>query len=491
MAGQKAAEIFDLGPQTLRVSRRALHGSTRRKCVDAARKNIAKEKQGIVLLQGGSACPVYSTDAEVIFRQESFFHYLFGVEEEDYFGAIDLRTEQTILFMPKLPEAYAVWMGHIHGPQHMKERYAVDDVFYTEEMPNKLAELDPPSLHVLHGINSDSGSETQAASFKGIGRFQVDKDNLFNILAECRVRKTPEELEVMKYANAVGSAAHVKVLQQCHPGMMEYGLESTFLHNCYLNGGCRHTPYTPICASGPSGHVLHYGHAGAPNSRQVQDGDFCLLDMGCEYYRYGSDITCSFPANGKFSNSQKVIYEAVLSAHDAVLKAMRPGVAWPEMQLLAERHILGGLKAGGFLTGNVEEMVQDRVGALFMPHGLGHLLGLDTHDVGGYLPGTPERSSEPGLKSLRTSRILEENMVITVEPGCYFNPALLEPAMTGKDKRCKYLVKDKIWQSMDFGGVRIEDDVIVTASSSQSMTQVPRFVKDIESVMAGGPWPAV
>ncbi|KAK9848336.1 hypothetical protein WJX84_000611 [Apatococcus fuscideae] len=490
MAGHMAPETFEMGPSTLRVSRKALHSSTRRKCVEAARSKLPKEKQGIVLLQGGSACPVYSTDAEVIFRQESFFHYLFGVEEEDYFGAIDLRSSRTILFMPRLPEAYAVWMGHIHGPEHMKHRYAVDDVFYTEDMQAKLAELKPPTLHVLLGVNSDSGSETQAASFQGIDQFQVDKESLFSILAECRVRKTPEELAVLKYANKIGSAAHVEVMRQCQPGMMEYGLESTFLHSCYLGGGCRHTPYTPICASGPSGHVLHYGHAGAPNSRQVQDGDFCLLDMGCEYYRYGSDITCSFPANGKFTADQRVIYEAVLSAHAAVLAEMRPGIAWPEMQLLAERHILGGLKNGGFLKGDVSEMVEARVGALFMPHGLGHLLGIDTHDIGGYLPHTPPRPTAPGLKSLRTARILEENMVITVEPGCYFNPALLEPAMAESEARSKFLINHKIQHCMDFGGVRIEDDVIVTANGCQSMTIVPRSVHDIESVMAGGSWPA-
>uniref|UniRef100_A0A2C9L303 Peptidase M24 domain-containing protein n=1 Tax=Biomphalaria glabrata TaxID=6526 RepID=A0A2C9L303_BIOGL len=135
---------------------------------------------------------------------------------------------------------------------------------------------------------------------------------------------------------------------------------------------------------GHNGSILHYGHSGAPNSKRLEDGDICLLDMGAEYYCYGSDITCSFPANGKFTQDQKAIYDAVLAANRAVLAAVRPGVSWVDMHKLAERVLLEHLVQLGLLKGNVEDMMRVRLGAVFMPHGLGHFLGIDTHDCGGY-----------------------------------------------------------------------------------------------------------
>lgn len=142
--------------------------------------------------------------------------------------------------------------------------------------------------------------------------------------------------------------------------------------------------------------------------------------MGAIYCGYTADITCSFPANGVFTRDQKFIYEAVLSARDAVLREAKPGVLWTDMHLLANREMLQALKNGGLLIGDVNEMIAAGLNEIFQPHGLGHLLGLDVHDVGGYLPGHPGRPTQPGLRKLRTARQLMAGMVITVEPGCYF-----------------------------------------------------------------------
>lgn len=151
--------------------------------------------------------------------------------------------------------------------------------------------------------------------------------------------------------------------------MYEFQLEALFLHHAYSVGGCRNSSYTCICGTGPSGAALHYGHAGAPNDRLIKDGDICLLDMGAEYHCYGSDITCSYPANGKFTVKQRQIYEAVLDAQKAVFAELRPGVAWTDMHILAEKVILNALREAGYLRGNVEEMLESRLGAVFMPHG--------------------------------------------------------------------------------------------------------------------------
>lgn len=142
--------------------------------------------------------------------------------------------------------------------------------------------------------------------------------------------------------------------------------------------------------------------------------------MGANYFGYAADITCTFPVDGKFTPDQKFIYESVLAANLAVFKAGKPGVSWRDMHLLSNKVLLEELKKGGLLQGSVEEMMEADLAAIFQPHGLGHLMGLDVHDVGGYLEGYPERATRPGVRSLRTARNLEENMILTIEPGCYF-----------------------------------------------------------------------
>jgi len=208
-----------------------------------------------------------------------------------------------------------------------------------------------------------------------------------------------------------------------------------------------------------------------------------MFDMGAEYACYGADISRSFPVNGRFTQSQREVYSTVLAAQNAVLKSMKPGVSWPEMHRLAERVICEKLREFGFLKGDVEAMMKVFVGNLFMPHGLGHLLGIDTHDVGGY-PHGMKRSSEPGLKSLRCGRLLEEGMIITVEPGCYFIRHVLERALNDP-KHSPFLVHDNIEKLLDFGGVRIEDDVLITKDGIENLTaSAPREIAEIEALMS-------
>ena len=312
--------------------------------------------------------------------------------------------------------------------------------------------MKPELLLTLQGLNTDSGLITREAVFEGIGKFQVDNQLLHKEMAECRVIKTEAELQVLRYNNKISSEAHKEVMRKIRPGMNEYQLESIFRHYCYYNGGARHVSYTCICGSGENGAVLHYGHAGAPNDKVVHDGDMCLFDMGGEYYCYASDITCSFPANGKFTADQKIVYETVLKASRAVMAAVRPGVSWKDMHLLAEKTELQELKRHGLLTGDVEHMMAARLGPIFMPHGLGHFMGIDVHDVGGYLEGNPCRPEEPGLKSLRTCRTLAEGMVLTIEPGCYFIDAQLDRAKEDKNLS-KFIVWDVVNRFRNSGGV--------------------------------------
>merc|ERR1712168_406157 len=405
----------------------------------AALKHNEQCTNSVVILQGGSDFQRYCTDVNVTtFRQESYFHWLFGVLEPDCYGIIEVATSRSIIFIPRLPEEYATWMGTIQSPQYFVQKYGVDEVKFVDEIKECLLIKTPkPLLLTLRGLNTDSGSMTKEAAFDGIGDFEVNNEILHPIMAELRVYKTELELEVLRYTNKISSEAHKAVMSGIKPGMFEYQLESIFSHYCYANGGMRHMSYTCICGSGMNSSVLHYGHAGAPNDKLIRDGDICLFDMGGEYYCYTSDITCSFPANGRFTSDQKIIYNAVLKSSRAVLAKCKPGVLWPDMHKLSYYIILQELTAAGLLQGDINEMMNDHIGAIFMPHGLGHLLGLDVHDVGGYPEGT-ERRQEPGFKSLRTVRNLEKGMVLTVEPGIYFIDHLLNNAFNNSEQS-KYL----------------------------------------------------
>jgi len=167
---------------------------------------------------------------------------------------------------------------------------------------------------------------------------------------------------------------------------------------------------------------------------------------------------------------------------------MKPGVTWTEMHRTAERSILTNLITGGILTGDAGDMIDADLGATFMPHGLGHLIGLDTHDVGGYAENTPPRSTRPGLDRLRMARVLEEGMVLTVEPGCYFIDALLSAALADP-KRSRFIVRERLRDFIGSGGVRLEDGVVVTEDGCENLTMCPRAVVEVEGVMAGGVWP--
>uniref|UniRef100_A0A674NAG2 Xaa-Pro dipeptidase n=1 Tax=Takifugu rubripes TaxID=31033 RepID=A0A674NAG2_TAKRU len=423
-----------------------LFAENRRRLCAGLREKDGLLPQSVVVLQGGEQKQRYCTDTDVLFRQESFFHWTFGVTEPDCYGAIDVDSGKSILFVPKLPESYAVWMGEIYPKEHYKEKYAVDEVHYTCDV----------SVCKCRGQNTDSGSITRESSFEGISRFQVNNTLLHPVMVECRLIKTDMELEVLRYTNRVSSEAHKMVMKSVKPGQKEYEMESLFQHYCYKKGGMRHTSYTCICGTGNNSSVLHYA--------------------------FRVYITCSFPANGKFTPDQRAIYKAVLKSSRTVLAAIKPGVKWTDMHRLADRVHLEELVKIGILTGNVDDMIKHHIGSIFMPHGLGHLLGIDVHDVGGYPEGV-ERIAEPGLKSLRMGRLVQERMVLTVEPGIYFISHLLDQALADPTQSC-FINNQVLARFRNFGGVRIEDDIAVTADGIELLTCVPRTVEEIEAFMA-------
>ncbi|KDO33890.1 hypothetical protein SPRG_01770 [Saprolegnia parasitica CBS 223.65] len=451
----------------------------------AARMRALASPQSAIMLHGGTQIGEYDTDTDIPFKQESMFQYLFGVKEPDCAGAIDLTTNESILFVPRLSAEWALWCGDRKPLSWFQAFYGVDHVHFTDEIASVLKARQVAHLYLLQGVNLDSGvTTTTTSTFDGIDAFTTDLETLHPHLVECRVTKSPKELDLLRWVNRLSSNAHIKVLETIEPGMVEFHAEANFLHACYAQGGARFHAYTCICGSGHNGSALHYGHAGAPNDKILDDGDLFLNDMGAEYHGYASDITVTFPVNGKFTADQKFIYEGVLKAHDAVIAAMKPGVEWTEMHMLSQRVLTQHLLEGGlFQNGTVNELMAAEISAYFYPHGLGHLMGLDVHDVGGYLPGTT-RTDTRMLRKLRAGRKLEENMVITVEPGCYFIEGQIEEVLSSPET-AKFIDQKMLARFRKTGGVRIESDVIVTATGAENMSHlVPRTVADVEAVMA-------
>jgi Xaa-Pro dipeptidase len=455
--------------------------------VFAAAQELGAPAHSVILLSGGTTADWDLYDSDVCkadFRQEAYFQYVFGVNEPDLVGVLDLDTQETLLFIPETTEDSQRWNGTRRPLSYHTERYGVSETFLTDDLDAVLAKRGVKQLFTLFGKNLDSGNVTSTVpKFVGMEKYANDNVKLHPLLTELRVFKTDREIEVLRLSNLISSQAHVYVMRHIHSGLSELQLEALYKSWCQFHGGSRHCAYTCICGSGENGSILHYGHAGRPNERILQDGDSCVLDMGAEFNGYATDITRSYPVNGKFTADQALVHNAVYEAQQAVLKAMKPTVFWPDMHRLAERVIIDHLlKAGILHNGTVDEMMGAFVGSVFMPHGLGHLLGMNVHDVGGWLPGT-SKSAEPGVCYLRCGRALEAGMFITVEPGLYFNDPTLDKALSNP-AQAKFINADVLKRFRGTGGCRLEDDVLITQTGAENLTILPTSVEEIEEVIA-------
>uniref|UniRef100_A0A7S3CMP7 Aminopeptidase P N-terminal domain-containing protein n=1 Tax=Strombidium rassoulzadegani TaxID=1082188 RepID=A0A7S3CMP7_9SPIT len=448
----------------------------------------------LAFFKGASEVPLYSSDVSYPEYQEAFFYYLFGVSEMDCYGVIDLEREKTILFMPKLDNYYKIWMTLLTTDEYKKKYHLIDEIHFTDALPDFFKNFQPSTVYLNLGVNSDSGLTTMTPEDKFFKEtcpdVKVDTTLLHNVLCESRVIKNDEEIDIMRWASKITGEAHQNVMRNVKAGQRESQLESFFRYDCEQKYFCgRVQPYHSICGCGPTAATLHYHD----NNKWLVDGQMMLTDQGHQVHHYVSDVTTSFPVNGKFTQKQKDIYNIVLKANRTVMNAMKPGVIYKDMHLLSERITLEGLKELGLVEGDVSEMLEKRLGFIFQPHGLGHLIGLDVHDVGGYLEDiTPKRDERPGLKNLRTAREMKAGMCMTIEPGCYFRDFLLQGELD-KDKLnidLKYINLEKVREyQKEVSGVRIEDVVLITETGCELLSDnVPRTVEQIEACMKGEDW---
>lgn len=413
----------------------------------------------------------YGTDYEFPFRQESNFWYVTGVNEPEYHAVLDLKSGEYHLFSPKRDAQYAVWHGKVRTQDEINEAYQPDHLHYNNELLTILRNLKPSTVYCL--------DEEQAEFIEDLSReFTVDTDSLQDALTYSRCIKTDEELDLMREAARVNNIAHKAAMKGIKPGMYEYEMKALFDYQ-QIKHGLLQDAYNGIHAGGTNSAILHY----VENKELINDGDLYLIDSGFEKEGYASDVTRTYPANGSFTGDQAAIYQIVLDALNKSIELAKPGVKMEELHLGACRIILHGLKETDIVKGDIDEMMENNIFALFFPHGLGHFLGLDTHDVGGYPKGV-ERIDRPGIKFLRARRELMPGMVITIEPGIYFVPALLGPALENAEQ-AKFLNEKKVRSLFNFGGIRIEDNLIITEDGNENMTDVPKEIKEIESFMKG------
>lgn len=423
---------------------------------------------GLILLSGGTEV-ARNNDVNYVFRQHSDFLYLTGAEEPRFHLLLDPKRRNDALLIPRIDADHRVWLGHVPGPAEAKQLYGVDKVYYADEAERVLASVKKGYRRCY----------ADPFAWKRFGKKLASLSNaparLSDALQTLRVCKTPGEIKLLQRASDVSRNAHLAVMRAAKPGVREFELQAEFERVC-MKSGLKHQGYPPIVAAGVNGAVLHYHH----NNSVLKNGDMLLIDAAAECGGYAADITRTYPINGRFSRRQKDIYSIVLEAQKRCIERSRPGVLSGDLHILSMRIIAEGLKSLGLLRGTIDELVLSGAVRLFYPHGLTHTLGLDVHDTMG---GKARQIPTPKHIRLRFNARLEPGFVITMEPGIYFNDALIND----KERRAKLrkLVDfPKVERFLDFGGVRIEDDIVIQRSGPPlNLTTVPKEIKELEAVL--------
>lgn len=435
---------------------------------------FAKGSSSAIFIKGtNSSLRIPSSDVDAEFRQESNFYWLTGCNEPDCAAFVNIDEEKLTLLIPELDDDHALWCGEYPVADDYQKKLGADKVVFNaaENIKQLVVDSNIKNLYVL--------DHSHAEIKKQLPDVSVDTKTLYATIRDLRMIKQPDEIEEMKKICKVAADAHVQVMRHAKAGINEYELEAVFRYHTSIKGATR-LAYSVISAGEERGATLHY----VQNNKSIKDGSLYLIDAGAEFpdTYYASDITRTYPINGKFTEKQRQIYSIVLEANKQVIQKMKPGVQWVDMHRLADRIIVEGLLKLNILKGDVEELIKNHVGGYFFPHGLGHAIGLDVHDPPNK-DGSFKAIDEPGIRYLRVHVELKEGMALTVEPGIYFVPRLLQKALQDSNVS-KFLNEDKVKEYMDFGGIRVEDDVVVTADGVLVLTSdVPKEIEEMEAII--------
>ena len=436
------------------------------------RANLCKKlEEGLVFGFGNKSLMRNGYDNCYPFRQNSNFLYLTGVQEEDYAFLLDLKSHEFTLFIPKIDALHVVWLGSVPSLLDAKQKYGADKVYYITDFSEHLKKQ-ATNKKKIYFLRTNNGQAEKI--FKKVLKAKPLENELVGALAQLRFQKTPGEIELMKQAATIAASGHIEAMKKCRPGMYEYEIQS-FVEQKFREGGAQFNAYDSIIGSGKNSAILHY----FKNQDQLKKGDLLLIDAGAEYQGYASDITRTFPVSGKFSSKQKDIYSIVLKAQAEAIAILKPVVFYKDFHMKSAYTIIEGLKDLELVKGEIDTLKEKRVDRLFFPHGIGHPLGLDTHDVDPHMGA----KSKLSMARLKQEQKFEENTVVTAEPGIYFISALLNDPKNRKEYG-EFVNWKKVESFLDFGGIRIEDDIVVTSKGPVSLThKVPKNISDLEKIV--------
>ncbi|KAG2216266.1 hypothetical protein INT45_006067 [Circinella minor] len=440
----------------------------------ATRQNVQKvlknfnKKEGVIVVKGKELKERDDTDVEVDFRQESSFYYLTGCAEPGFSVVIDVATERIQLIAPPVNPDDVVWMGYPDSLETLQTKYDVDEAIYSTELDARLKAASV--VYTIPHFNVTFNEDVKAAS-------EEDNKALYAAICEARIIKSDWEIEVMRKANKISSDAHIKVMEACTTNINEADLYAIFLNESNRHGAFFQS-YMPIFGSGMNAATLHYNK----NNASIENPtDMILVDAGCEYNYYASDITRTFPVGGKFTEEAATIYSIVLDMQKACIAELKSGAKWEDIHTTALEVAAEGLIKTGILVGEKQELLDKDVVAAFFPHGIGHMIGIDVHDVPKYCTSV-ERIDRPSYRYLRMRRTLAANNVVTVEPGIYFCEFMIDPVVKD-EKTSKYINKEMLNKYKSVGGIRIEDNLVITEDGSYNLTTVPKEINEIEAIM--------
>ena len=403
---------------------------------------------------------VRNRDVEHPYRQDSDLYYLTGLDEPESVLVLTNQHEEhrVVLFVRPKKREREIWDGPRAGVEGAVEAFGADVAFPIDELPKRLPDYlgNVERLHYRLAQNDEADAQLfdclnllRRGGRRGVTAPETIIDSSVH-LHEMRLRKSDDELAIMRRAAAITKEAHLRAMQIARPGMHEYEIDAELLH-IFRKHGSERPAYESIVGSGPNATILHY-RAG---DRVLEDGELLLIDAGCELGYYASDVTRTFPVNGKFSDEQRAVYEVVLRAQKGCIDQVKPGVTLEALHTGAVRSITEGLVDIGVLEGDVDALIADKKYEPFYMHRTSHWLGMDVHDVGHYYMAGEHRPLEPGF-------------VLTVEPGVY-----IATDAESVDER---------WRGI---GIRIEDDVLVTKNGHDVLTgDIPKEIDDIEAACA-------
>ena len=445
-------------------------------------------KSGLIVLFGNNEAPKnYPNNAYFPFRQDSSFIYYFGQHRDGLVGVIDIDNDTEMLIGDDIDIEDIVWYGSVDCVSDLAAQVGVGKTAPMKELKNicDKAKAQGQKIHFLPPYRFDT--KIQIMDLLGIHPNQQKEAasmDLIMAVVKMRSSKEPQEIEAIERACDVGYMMHTTAQRLIKPGVTEryIGGQVDGIANSLANGNSFATIFSQ------HGEIMH----GNPSSALLEDGRLALCDAGCELDDYCSDHTRTMPVNGKYSQRQLEIYSIVEACHDYALEVAKPGVKYMDVHFAGCRLMTDRLKELGLMKGDTEEAVRAGAHAMFLPHGLGHMMGMDVHDMEGldqryvgFDSETRPNLEQFGTNALRMGRRLEEGFVVTDEPGIYFIPALIDD-WRASGHCAEFLNFDKLETYKDFGGIRIEDDILITKDGCRFLGQkrIPYHPKDVEEFMA-------